>query len=129
MVGQFSTTLGDKASTLRARAQSNVVIAVGDELAGSAPVDWGKCTNPDAESRHCSQRRSYVEVSVGQRLEVHFRDRPSEDFLKPGQPLALRQFVGQEPQKAEVCWSARNTRELVSSVTPMLLAQSSIQAA
>jgi hypothetical protein len=28
------------------------------------------------------------------RLDVRFRDRPPEDFLKRGQPLALRQLVG-----------------------------------
>ena len=94
MVGHFSTALGDNASTLRAHPQSNIVIAVGDEFAGSAPVDWGKCPNPDAESRHCSYRRFYAELRAGHRLDVRFRDRPPEDFLKCGQPLAFRQFVG-----------------------------------
>jgi hypothetical protein len=36
----------------------------------------------------------YAEVRAGHRLDVRFRDRPREDFLKSGQPLALRQFVG-----------------------------------
>ena len=94
MVGQFPTALGDNAPTFRAGEQSNVVIAVGDELAGSPPLDWGKCTNRRAQSRQGSYRRLYAEVGACQWLEVHFRDRPTEDVLKRRQSLALRQFVG-----------------------------------
>jgi len=70
IVGHFSTALGDNASTLRAHPQRNVVITVGDELAGSASLDWRKCTDPGAESRHRSYRRLYAKVVAGQRLDV-----------------------------------------------------------
>ena len=93
MMGQFSTELRDNASALRAHAQSDIVVAVRDEVVGSLAVNWGKCTDPRAKFRYCSHSRLHTQVRAGHRLEIHLRDRPPEDFLEHQKALALRQFV------------------------------------